>query len=188
MVKPNARPRLSTVELHARLAPFGIDRSKFPVVIVGYRGYYKNSMGVPGKNDIGIYDDAVFIDSPNITAAFNANTDPSVLRPGMATVKSNMVFYAHTIDYHRGKNLPYLAVCQRAGSVRVIRAGNPPYEDEGRGCNIHRGGYQTTGSEGCTTVYPDQWDSFISAVVDQAKRYFGGKWKTSIIPYVILED
>jgi hypothetical protein len=145
-------------------------------------------MGVPQKNDIGIYDDAVFIDSPNITAAFNANTDPSKLTPGMAMVMSNIVYYAHKIDTHHGKSKSYRAVCQRLGPVKVIRAGNPPYKDEGRGCNIHCGGYETTGSEGCTTVYPDQWVEFDVTVEKMMKKHYGKQWDKAIIPYVILED
>ncbi len=81
-IVPPARPRLSREELRTRLAPFDIDRERYPLIVVGIRGYYRNTMGQPRVNDRGLYDDALFIDSPQVTAAFNGNTDPSTYRPG----------------------------------------------------------------------------------------------------------
>ncbi len=50
---PEEKPRLSATEIYARFERFGIDRSKYPVAVVGIRGYYKNSMGPPRVNDRG---------------------------------------------------------------------------------------------------------------------------------------
>lgn len=190
---PAERPRLSKAELQVRLQPFEIDRTQYPLIIVGIRGYYKNSMGAPAVNDRGIYDDALFIDSDQATVAFNGNTDPSSYRPGtgrgsskgMASLNSG-AWFVHKFDLHKGQ---YLALCQRAGDVSVTRDGNPPYEDVGMfGINIHRGGYNGTSSEGCQTVHPAQWNSFIALAQDQAKRYFGSGWKSRVIPYVLLAE
>lgn len=190
---PKEKPRLSSSELRKRLEPFQIDRAAYPIVVAGIRGYYKNSLGAPAVNDRGIYDDALFIESINVMASFNGNTDPSSYRrgsgkgkgKGMASLNTG-AWFAHKFDMHKGK---YLALCQRAAVVTVTRDGNPPYQDTGMfGINIHRGGYATTSSIGCQTIHPAQWDSFISLAIDQAKRYRGTGWKSLILPYILLSE
>jgi lysozyme len=192
VVVPNTAPRLSSTELKAKIAPYNIDRNQYPVLVIGIRGYYLDTMGEAGKNDRGIYDDAIFVETPAVTASYNGNTDPSIVRKGsgkgegkgMAVLKPG-VWYAHKFDLHNGK---YLALCQRLGEVIVTRDGDPPYEDKGMfGINIHKGGYHTTSSLGCQTIHPVQWDSFINLVQDQAKRYYTDKWNKTIIPYVLIE-
>jgi lysozyme len=185
------KPRLNGSELRALIAPYAIDRVKYPLVVVGIRGYYKHSMGAPNVNDRGIYDDAIFIDSAQATVAYNGNTDPSAYRLGMGTGARKGIaslnpgaWFVHKFDLHKGK---YLALCQRAGDVTVTRDGTPPYTETGHfGINIHRGGYNTTSSEGCQTIHPSQWDSFIGLAEDQARRYSGSSWKNLVIPYVLL--
>lgn len=190
---PKEKPRLSSNELRKRLEPFQINRTAYPVVVAGIRGYYKNSLGAPAVNDRGIYDDALFIESIHVMASFNGNTDPSSHRrgtgtgngKGMASLNSG-AWFVHKFDKHRGK---YLALCQRVGLVTVTRDGDPPYTDTGMfGINIHRGGYRSTSSIGCQTVHPAQWDSFISLAVDQAKRYRGSSWRSLVVPYILLSD
>lgn len=190
---PKTRPRLTKADVQRRIARAGIDRARHPLVILGIRGYYANTLGVPGKNDRGIYDDAIFIDAPEASASFNANTDPSRVRKGsgvgaakgMASLKAG-VWPVYRFDKHKGQ---YLALCQRGGNVTVIRDGEPPYPDTGLfGINIHRGGVNTTSSEGCQTIPPAQWDAFIAMAVDQAKRLFGDRWAQTSIPYVLLEE
>jgi len=166
-----------------------------PVVIVGIRGYYKDTMGVPKVNDIGIYDDALFISAPDCFVAFNANTDPSVAKPGVACLKPGV--WSYKVGIH-GLNKPpdkrYTALVQ-AKEVTVIRDGDFPgspirhtvegikHEDTGMfGINIHRGGYNTTSSLGCQTIYPKQWDSFIATVQMQLKRH-----NQVIVPYILTE-
>jgi hypothetical protein len=190
-ILPPGKPRLSTLELLKLLEPFAINRERYPIVVVGVRGYYRDTMGAPGVNDRGIYDDAIFLHTPSVTAAYNANTDPSRYRKGsgtgpvkgMATLRPG-VWYVHRIDLHRSK---YLALCQRAGDVTVTRDGDPPYSTTGNyGINIHRGGYRGTSSLGCQTIHPTQWESFITLAVDQAHRYYATRWNKEIIPYVLI--
>ncbi|MCI0623918.1 MAG: hypothetical protein L0387_20055 [Acidobacteria bacterium] len=190
-ISPSEKPRLSSTDLRALLTPFAIDRTSYPLVVVGIRGYYKNTMGAPGVNDRGIYDDAIFIDTAQATVAYNGNTDPSAYRAGAGTGPAKGMaslnlgaWYVHKFDLHKGQ---YLALCQRSGNVTVIRDGTPPYEDTGLfGINIHRGSYNSTSSEGCQTIHPGQWDSFIGLAQDQAKRYFSTSWRSRVVPYVLL--
>ncbi len=189
---PAERPRLSSTELRNRIAQYRIDREKYPVVIVGVRGYYKDSMGAPGVNDRGIYDDAIFIESAQIMVAYNGNTDPSSYRAGSGTGSTKGMaslnlgaWIVYRFDKHKGQ---YLALCQRAGPVTVTRDGDPPYLDTGMfGINIHRGRYNSTSSEGCQTVHPSQWESFIATAQDQVRRYFPDNWRAKTIPYVLLD-
>lgn len=197
---PDSKPRLSSAELTKLLEPFAIDRSKYPLLIVGIRGYYADTLGAPGQNDRGIYDDAIFLMSPNVTASFNANTDPAKVRigagmgagKGMASLTPGF-WPVYKFDLHKGR---YLALCQRAGPVTVLRDGKAEaYEDRGNlGINIHRGGYSTTGSEGCQTIPPDQWPAFIELAQSEAVRLFGAEFRdgrivgqSPVIPYVLME-
>jgi hypothetical protein len=191
---PKFRPRLNQKELAEKLKPYDIDRAKYPLVVVGIRGYFRDSMGAPNVNDRGIYDDALFIDSPETFASFNGNTDPSRFRPGggfgagkgIASLNPG-AWFVHRFDKHKGQ---YLALCQRAGKVTVTRDGKrQDYTDTGEfGINIHRGSYHGTSSLGCQTIHPDQWDSFITLAVDLARRYHADNWREAVIPYVLMEN
>jgi hypothetical protein len=190
---PPARPRLGYAQLMTRVRPLGLDPDRDPVFVAGMRGYYRDTMGRPGANDRGIYDDALFLVSPSFFGAYNGNTDPSGRRPGqgfstrtrgMARLTPGL-WRVHRFAKHNGK---YLALCQRGGAVTVMRDGNPDYPHTGMfGINIHRGGVATTSSLGCQTVHPTQWPGFIASAVDQAKRYHGTAWDRVDIPYVLME-
>src|SRR5690606_7514262 len=101
---PNSKPRLTSAELHKLIAPFDLDRDKHPLLIVGIRGYYLRTLGDPTTNDRNIYDDALFIDTPNVSASFNGNTDPSHFRKGTGTKSSTKgvarlkpgLYFSHT--------------------------------------------------------------------------------------------
>lgn len=178
---PNSRPQMQQEDVMKVLATFGLQ--EYPVKLLGIRGYYKQTMGNPVENDIGVYDDAIFVISPHVFASFNANTDPSVTRPGIATLKPGGP-YLYKIGKHgvSGKN-PYKALRQH-GRVTVVRAGKGEDTDTAAApfyINIHRGGYKSTSSEGCQTIYPTQWDAFITLIEEQMKRN-----KQVIVPYALI--
>jgi len=75
------RPKITPAEVEDLLHGYNIPEK---IILVGIRGYYKNSMGVPGQNDRGIYDDALILIGPNYFQTFNGNTDPSKNRDGIA--------------------------------------------------------------------------------------------------------
>jgi hypothetical protein len=150
--------------------------------ITGIRGYYKNTMGKPSENDRKIYDDAIFLIGKDDFFAFNANTDPSAFRPQIANLKAG-IWPVYKFDLHKGK---YLALCQRAGEVTVIRDGQG--EDMGMfGINIHKGGIFSTSSLGCQTIPPSQYGSFITNAQILAEKYNGKNWKKLTYTYVLLE-
>jgi len=195
-ILPPNKPRLSTKDLEALLDPYKIDRVKYPLLIVGIRGYYFDTMGKPGENDRGIYDDAIVLYTSNVMAAFNANCDPSKQSPGMASLKPGF-WPCYRFDLHHGKVKTYDAICQRSGPVTVIRDGTPsgmifPHsyrEDTGMfGINIHKGGFWTTSSEGCQTLPTSQWDAFYSLARSEATRIWGIDWKKRDVAYVLLEN
>jgi hypothetical protein len=194
-IVPASKPRMSYHDLIRHLAPLGLDPAKDKLFVAGIRGYYRDSLGAPGRNDRGIYDDAIFLVSPAFFGSYNANTDPSRRKPGrgkgaekgMACLNTGL-WRAHRFDIHNGK---YLALCQRAGPVTVTRDGAtiPDYEDTGSfGINIHNGGWRTTSSLGCQTIHPSQWQSFITSAVDQAKRLHGDKWNKVVVPYALIDN
>lgn len=148
----------------------------FPLTFLfGVRGYYFRTMGKSDRNDRNIYDDAIFLVSPNVFAAFNANTDPSPFRSGVATLLPGWHLYRkgrHGIS--RGPGYPALRPATAGERLPVKRDGEKaiPSARPGVAINIHRGGYSTTSSLGCQTIYPTQYDAFINLVyleMDRAK-------------------
>lgn len=195
--RPAARPKMTRAALMAEVAQrHGARMLEYPLLIVGVRGYYRDTMGAVGRNDRAIYDDAIFVVAPEAFAAFNANTDPSGYRKGkgtgagkgMASLNPG-VWPVYRLGVHRaGTKGGHEALRQDGGPVTVTRDGDPPYEHSGMfGINIHRGGWNSTSSEGCQTIPPDQWPAFITMVTDQVKRLAAATWRRETIPYVLLE-
>jgi lysozyme len=174
---PASRPQWSRERVMVELARLGVTA---PVALFAGRGYYRDSMGVVGRNDRGIYDDAIFLIGPNVFASYNANTDPgrtginpkvgkpyAVLAPGV---------WSYMVGKHKGE---YTALVQ-ADPVLVVR---DTYEETGWfGINIHRGSVNSTSSEGCQTIHPTQWAGFIAAVQLEMMRC-----KVKRIPYALAE-
>lgn len=134
------------------------------------RGYRMNSMGVVGKNDRGIYDDAVFIVGPNTFKGFNANTDPSKFKSGVATVLPGWYKYKkgnHGIS-KPGGGYPAFRPATKNEELPVKRDGesNVPSKINGVATNIHRGGLFGTSSLGCLTIHPSDWNNFYKSVSD----------------------
>lgn len=167
-IVPASRPQLSREEalklIHERFPGY-----KGGVVVLGVRGYYRDTMGKPGKNDRGIYDDALFVISDHVFAAFNGNTDPRVYAKRIANLAVGVWRYKPGIH---GLSKPaaqrYKAFVQ-AAPVTVIRDQVGP--DTGWfGINIHRGGNTTTSSAGCQTIPPSQWEAFRSLLMTELDR------------------
>lgn len=152
------------------------------VVLVGVRGYYRDSMGKPGTNDRGIYDDALFIVSPTHFSSWNANTDPSTHRPGIASLVPGVHRYRpgnHGIS-RPGGGYPAFRPATKNEELPVTRDG-VPNPRPGVAINIHRGSRTSTSSEGCQTVPPQQWDAFHAALSGEMKRH-----KVTTFPYLLM--
>lgn len=154
----------------------------YPVKLLGVRGYFKKTLGNPDSNDVGIYDDAIFIISDTYFGGFNANTDPSKIFPKVAILKTGGP-YLYKIGMHNMKH-PYEALRQW-GNVTVLRNGIPVTDSPGNRfyIDIHKGGYGTTSSLGCQTIHPIQWMNFLNAVKDELRLH-----KQEVIPYILAEN
>jgi lysozyme len=176
---PNSRPQQAKEKTLMMVIKSGIvDR----VVLIGIRGYYSETFQ-PSGNQRGIYDDAIILLSPSVHATFNANTDPTVYKKGIAVLKTGV----HR--YRKGNH----GISKPGGGYPALRPANPkeemPVTRDGEGdsmgiaINIHKGGYNATSSLGCQTIYPPQWDGFINLVYSEMSRY-----NQKTIPYLLVEN
>jgi hypothetical protein len=176
-MKPNAKPRAQRDRIIDMLIAQGLwsDRNLSTVVVVGVRGYYLDSMGKPGQNDRGIYDDSMFVISPTCFTAFNGNNDPSIYRAGRAVLMAPQKV-TYKPGYHGyGRKSGHPAFRQASDVIVKRDNGTGPgkklctgnFTDKGHArfwINLHRGGYHTTSSAGCQTVPPSQWPAFYNLV------------------------
>ncbi|HEX5437143.1 MAG TPA: hypothetical protein VFW98_08285 [Gemmatimonadaceae bacterium] len=177
LIVPPARPEMPQAAAVAMLAAHGVTGC----ALLGRRGYYRDTMGVPGVQERGLYDDAILLVTPTAYVTYNANCDPSTSHRGMAVLEAGV--WSYRVGIHglsKPKDKQYLALVQ-AAPVTVHRDGEG--DDTGWfGINIHRGGWHTTGSAGCQTIYPEQWPGFIATVRAEMHRHH-----LATIPYVLTE-
>lgn len=175
MTVPSSRPKMDVVDATRLVRAHGVTGP----AILAVRGYYEDTMGVPGQNDRGIFDDMIAVVTPRTYRTFNGNTDPSApdtgtrlatLQPGVWDFKFGM--------HHPGTPNEYPCLVQ-AGTVVVLRD-NGVKESGEFYIHIHHGGLNTTTSEGCQTIYLPQWPEFFQLV--RAEMQFYG---LAEIPYVL---
>jgi lysozyme len=171
MNKPRAKQfavMAAAVKVWVRAYP---DELLPPMFVVGIRGYYRDTMGAKGKNDRGIYDDAIFVVGPETFAAFNANTDPSRHRPGIASLISGVHPYKpgnHGIS-KPGGGYPAFRPNTKGEVLPVMRDGQDGIK-QGIAINIHKGSRNSTSSLGCQTLPPAQWDAFYALTRSEMKK------------------
>lgn len=173
-MKPPSRPKASlrTIVEVAHAMMGGADLPE--CFVFGARGYYKTTMGQPDRNDRGIYDDALFVVGPGTFKSFNGNTDPSKYQPGIATLVPGVHWYRpgnHGIS-KPGGGYPAFRPATPGEALPVTRDGVTSIS-QGIAINIHRGGFNTTSSAGCQTIFPDQWSEFhrvLSLALAMAKQ------------------
>jgi lysozyme len=179
MMIPKSRPQQSKEKSLAMVIRAGIEDR---VVLIGIRGYYSETFQ-PSGNQRSVYDDAIILLSPSVHASFNANTDPSIFKKGIAVLKTGVHRYRkgnHGIS-KPGGGYPALRPANAKEQLPVTRDGEG--DSMGTAINIHKGGYSTTSSLGCQTIYPSQWDGFINLVYSEMSRY-----NQKTIPYLLVEN
>jgi lysozyme len=177
MIVPSSRPQITRVAVEDWLTAKGVIIDA--PVVVGRRGYYRDSMGEAGENDRAMYDDALIYLSPTAFRTFNANTDPSRFGGRLAVLQAGI--YRYQLGIHHPTTPGAYPCLVQAGPVEVLRDNGVRERGEFY-IHIHRGGYQTTSSEGCQTIYPDQWDEFFIMVQNGMQHY-----RLTEIEYVLLE-
>ncbi len=179
---PAKTPKASEELIRSILEKHGLPVIGEPVALLGVRGYYRDSMGAPGRNDCGIFDDAIFLIGPNDFQAVNANTDPSRLGWNPSVGKPFAMLQPGTWYFRRGPHKgrqPALRQCtdEEASELGIPddgeflversygRGDSRNYKEKGYfAINMHRGGESTTSSWGCQTIPPEQYEDFMLAV------------------------
>lgn len=173
---PKSKPRAPRhVVQEAALASWTQDqlREAFPdFYVLGVRDYYTESFD-PGGSGRGLYDDAIFVVGPETFVAFNANVDPSRFKKGVATLIPGWYPYKpgnHGIT-RPGGGYPAFRPATKDEALPVYRDGEKGRSKrDGVAINIHKGGWNTTSSEGCQTLHPSQWDAFHALVTLELKK------------------
>lgn len=188
-ILPPDRPQLPVTQIDAII---GQHRGKLmpgdKAVLVIWRGYYRDTMGAPGKNDAGIYDDAFFWRAPNAFSAWNGNSDPSHYgwnpNAGKFMARLAVGVWRFVKWKHKGQ---YWAFGQGSNKVTVerIREGGEVARTETGtfGINIHRGSVNHTSSEGCQTLPPSQWDAFKGTGYGLLES-----WKQQSFPVIVIAN
>ncbi len=169
------------------------------VYVVAVPSYFWNTMGQQKR---GRYDDAFFVVSKWSFAAFNGNTDPSIHRAEIATLRCPQVVWYRPGRHAIGKATEHDAFRQdsevtvyrdklvkSAGykhPTRGISLGDGYWTDKGYAgtfwTNLHRGGRNGTSSEGCLTVPPAQWAAFHALVTAELKRAGMKRFPVMLVP------
>lgn len=182
-ILPPKRPQQPREKSVEQLIVGGWDATRYPVALLGVRGYYRDTMGEKGRNDRKLYDDAIFVVWPECGyAAFNANTDPGAFRAGIATLLPGVWLYRVGIHgWSKPAHRRYTALVQ-AAAVTVRRDERTITYSGMFGINIHKGSRMSVSSEGCQTIWPGQWAEFIDTVQRVLRENRQEK-----IPYVLIE-
>lgn len=170
-IVPEQRPSLSKQDA-IKLVQKTYPDFKIPSVFwLGIRGYWEDSL----------YPDAIFIVAKDEFIPFNANTNPLALQKGIYNLVPG-VYPAYKFDKHKGA---YIALCQRADKVTVVKDGK---KLEGMyGINIHRGGSFGGSLSGSHTIPPSQWEDFITSSMRLARKYAPKTWDRDTYTYILVE-
>lgn len=215
---PRSRPKLDAIAARQTLwrlvmSDANVDGRRLvadcPVQVLAVRGYYRDSIGKPERNDFGVWDDAAFLvdHMSGEVHAYNSNTDPSAVGHN---AKNGGKLYAQLVagvwPFRRGphKGVPdhfrqltpaeaveydlerYYTDLRARGEFAVRRLEDAEHGKVEWGyfaINIHEGSPRGTSSWGCQTFPPDQWPEFQRAAYS-AMDARQQRW----LPYVLTEE
>lgn len=179
-----------------------------PVLCLAVRGYYADTIGTPGRNDYGVWDDALFLVTPEGVTSYNSNCDPSRTgyNPGVDKFYAQLQtgVWPFREGPHKGapnhfrqlseaeavaRDLDQYFTDRRARGHfavrRVEKDGVGRVEWGYQAINIHEGSRNGTSSWGCQTLPPDQWREFqVASYAALAKH---GQ-AASFLPYVLTDE
>jgi hypothetical protein len=165
-----SRPTVVRAEIESAIAQYRLSLSEHPVIALGLRAGL-----TPGGNQVGGFDDALVVVTPELCETFTGNTDPSSETPGRANLITGISWFKPG-KHHPGTPKEYDAFVQdgpitvRRWQTEDVPAGTKDARGECLGAGLWRGdfaihihdamGVNTTGSEGCQTVIKTEWPSY----------------------------
>lgn len=149
---PPARPEITREQAIEWATEAGCTASVF---ILGRRGYYRDSMGVKGKQERSLYDDAFAIVTPDLFAVFNGNTDPVGAGGRLATLQPGVHLFQLGNHHKDDPAKSYPALVQ--AEPFTVHRDDGTTETGWFGINMHCGFFGECGSAGCQTVPPTQY-------------------------------
>lgn len=185
------------------------------VMILGVRGYYRDTLGRLGINDFGVFDDAGFLIAPNDVLPFNRNCDPSKKgwNPGVGKNYAQLMpgVWAFRQGPHKGTpgalrqltneeaataKLDKFFTDDRSHGYFVVRRVEDDnvgkLETQYQAVNIHRGSATGTSSWGCQTLPPEQWQEFsdatYAAMNEHEQTWAEAQKRFGWIPYILTEE
>ena len=147
---PN-RPKI-TQEETARIVEKHFGAVPPPLLLIAIRGYFLNSVGKRGENDYNVWDDAVLVtENGQLQRAFNANTDPSKIKSGLAMLNEGLYYFYKGMHKNRIRAFRAFPEGVKLPCKRQDALGNW-HSSVCSAINIHDGGERDTWSAGCQTV------------------------------------
>jgi lysozyme len=156
----------------------------------GCRGYYSETFA-PRGNNRGINDDAIGFITDQVDYRVRANTDPSVYRQGVASLRADQVIWYRpgwhgyaSVYGHPAFRQDSNVVVKRDGTENIrkgithrkfgICLGNGFWTDLNYGekfwTNLHRQSRSGTSSLGCLTVPEYPWKALHALITSELKR------------------
>lgn len=193
------------LKLVRRSGQLGLNFDKFPAgFFLTIRGYYRDSLGAKGKNDVGMYDDMLAWVSEKDILPIQGNTDPSrvgwngslgkpfaMLVPGVwyfirGPHKGRQpCFRQPTEENAQDFRIPgkgYFTVYRAKGQNQISQH-TAPTESGYFAINIHDGGDENTSSWGCLTAPSKTFIPWATEIWARTREK-----KQDVLPMLLLEN